>query len=124
DSREIRNGDEFERGFRRVHVKDSFSLNNAEALSPRRKIMDVTCLIMLPGAPPFVPSIRRESPLGQRADSQPTDRCYVRVPCVACAASAGLAPLRSSPAPDGWNRSEEHTSELQSRFDLVCRLRL
>src|SRR5699024_12855959 len=21
-----------------------------------------------------------------------------------------------------WNRSEEHTSELQSRFDLVCRL--
>src|SRR5699024_11239234 len=25
---------------------------------------------------------------------------------------------------DGWNRSEEHTSELQSRFDLVCRLLL
>src|SRR5207249_12043364 len=25
--------------------------------------------------------------------------------------------------PDGW-RSEEHTSELQSRFDLVCRLLL
>src|SRR5699024_12275462 len=23
-----------------------------------------------------------------------------------------------------WNRSEEHTSELQSRFDLVCRLLL
>src|SRR5699024_11430843 len=22
----------------------------------------------------------------------------------------------------GWHRSEEHTSELQSRFDLVCRL--
>src|SRR5207249_9723424 len=24
--------------------------------------------------------------------------------------------------PDGIHRSEEHTSELQSRFDLVCRL--
>src|SRR5699024_11220651 len=26
--------------------------------------------------------------------------------------------------PEGPNRSEEHTSELQSRFDLVCRLLL
>src|SRR5699024_12634746 len=26
--------------------------------------------------------------------------------------------------PAGWARSEEHTSELQSRFDLVCRLLL
>src|SRR5699024_11601717 len=25
---------------------------------------------------------------------------------------------------DKWTRSEEHTSELQSRFDLVCRLLL
>src|SRR5699024_11522774 len=25
---------------------------------------------------------------------------------------------------DNWERSEEHTSELQSRFDLVCRLLL
>src|SRR5207249_6941530 len=24
----------------------------------------------------------------------------------------------------GWSRAEEHTSELQSRFDLVCRLLL
>src|SRR5207249_11498758 len=28
------------------------------------------------------------------------------------------------PAPAGRDRSEEHTSELQSRFDLVCRLLL
>src|SRR5699024_10709525 len=36
--------------------------------------------------------------------------------------AAGL--LRSAPVPlprSGW-RSEEHTSELQSRFDIVCRL--
>src|SRR5699024_6675536 len=29
-----------------------------------------------------------------------------------------------SPYVPGWDRSEEHTSELQSRFDLVCRLLL
>src|SRR5207249_1775314 len=34
-----------------------------------------------------------------------------------------LYPRRSSNAPSP-NRSEEHTSELQSRFDLVCRLLL
>src|SRR5207249_11829013 len=32
--------------------------------------------------------------------------------------NAGLAELNY------WGRSEEHTSELQSRFDLVCRLLL
>src|SRR5438067_3551449 len=32
--------------------------------------------------------------------------------------------LRSALAPDPDRRSEEHTSELQSRFDLVCRLLL
>src|SRR5207249_9991093 len=33
-----------------------------------------------------------------------------------------IGPERDVPAPD--MRSEEHTSELQSRFDLVCRLLL
>src|SRR5699024_11598635 len=42
----------------------------------------------------------------------------------------GLSPCRQKrqDSPDGnavpWKRSEEHTSELQSRFDLVCRLLL
>src|SRR5207249_7590657 len=31
-----------------------------------------------------------------------------------------MSPLRS----EAWRRSEEHTSELQSRFDIVCRLLL
>src|SRR5438874_7495726 len=31
---------------------------------------------------------------------------------------------RTSTAAAGWGRSEEHTSELQSRRDLVCRLLL
>src|SRR6266513_4123345 len=30
----------------------------------------------------------------------------------------------SPPTSPVWSRSEEHTSELQSRFDLVCRLLL
>src|SRR5690349_24202239 len=38
-----------------------------------------------------------------------------------CAASAAR---RRSPRGRGWQRSEEHTSELQSRRDLVCRLLL
>src|SRR5699024_11394451 len=55
---------------------------------------------------------------------------------VACLAWLDVVALKTSP-PDGvmWialalfltqtgNRSEEHTSELQSRFDLVCRLLL
>src|SRR6266513_6480849 len=35
-------------------------------------------------------------------------------------------PRLNVPEDDGprWHRSEEHTSELQSRFDLVCRLLL
>src|SRR5437868_14540395 len=32
--------------------------------------------------------------------------------------------LRPAVRPGGATRSEEHTSELQSRFDLVCRLLL
>src|SRR5699024_12854420 len=37
-------------------------------------------------------------------------------------AASGTAPRSRGPVPDA--RSEEHTSELQSRFDLVCRLLL
>src|SRR5699024_11758347 len=35
--------------------------------------------------------------------------------------TAGVSGVKSVPL---FNRSEEHTSELQSRFDLVCRLLL
>src|SRR5207249_7868111 len=49
---------------------------------------------------------------------------------VAATKSAGKPPSRTSCSPSvgasAWvaRRSEEHTSELQSRFDLVCRLLL
>src|SRR5437868_13057760 len=41
-------------------------------------------------------------------------------------ASAAMPPAPAAPAraPFPSSRSEEHTSELQSRFDLVCRLLL
>src|SRR5207249_11315930 len=47
----------------------------------------------------------------------------------ACAALGGCnfpgtSPAGGPPAPGSPDRSEEHTSELQSRFDLVCRLLL
>src|SRR5699024_511949 len=35
-----------------------------------------------------------------------------------------LVPGYEAPSYVAWSRSEEHTSELQSRFDLVCRLLL
>src|SRR5437868_10534505 len=51
-------------------------------------------------------------------DALPISRCGVR-PTVRCAVSStARAPWVSK------HRSEEHTSELQSRFDLVCRLLL
>src|SRR5207249_9700875 len=37
---------------------------------------------------------------------------------------AGCGAVRRGSRPLGPDRSEEHTSELQSRFDLVCRLLL
>src|SRR2546421_8939335 len=38
--------------------------------------------------------------------------------------SAGLCDIRVVPIRRRWRRSEEHTSELQSRSDIVCRLLL
>src|SRR3712207_7630173 len=35
-----------------------------------------------------------------------------------------VSPMKQSYQPQMWNRSEEHTSELQSRQYLVCRLLL
>src|SRR5207249_8033596 len=42
----------------------------------------------------------------------------------ACSSESGKAFGPSERAAAGLSRSEEHTSELQSRFDLVCRLLL
>src|SRR5207247_11103765 len=49
------------------------------------------------------------------------------IPRQTAVASSRSAPLKAKSevvfgAMCSWNRSEEHTSELQSRVDLVCRL--
>src|SRR5690349_22543881 len=55
--------------------------------------------------------------------------CAIKAPfnhLVVKGSRAGFGTLSSHRAemPDTWARSEEHTSELQSRRDLVCRLLL
>src|SRR5207249_11293881 len=46
----------------------------------------------------------------------------VREPHHAVGVPAMAEPVGMAELVDGFGRSEEHTSELQSRFDLVCRL--
>src|SRR5699024_12670630 len=65
--------------------------------------------------------LHRPGPLAQREAADLT------VAARPAAGPGGAAPARSPgrAAPAGSTvRSEEHTSELQSRFDLVCRLLL
>src|SRR5206468_11436275 len=62
------------------------------------------------------------SPFGRAAsDSSPTAK-VVESSCLPSSLRAGA--LRSFLAGESAKRSEEHTSELQSRSDLVCRLLL
>src|SRR5206468_12285174 len=58
---------------------------------------------------------RTEAPL---STAVPPDTVRARPPV----ASSSAAPARPTPVATGKLRSEEHTSELQSRSDLVCRL--
>src|SRR5438067_7126078 len=68
------------------------------------------------------------STLNTGCSSHSPPGCTLQSPCfpwVRCQPSKKAAPVkRSSTAGLTWPRSEEHTSELQSRFDLVCRLLL
>src|SRR5207249_11777518 len=66
-------------------------------------------------ARPTAPCRSSASPGGRRA----------RPSCSIAGRRAQIPAPSSSPrSPRGRTRSEEHTSELQSRFDLVCRLLL
>src|SRR2546429_7291750 len=66
--------------------------------------------------------LRRKSsaPAGGNLLWRPAARICA-TPRACCANLPVLSPLPSSPSP---SRSEEHTSELQSRLHLVCRLLL
>src|SRR5438067_4297765 len=72
---------------------------------PRSTLFPYTTLFRSPASPP-----RWSPPCGARRSR--SSRSPRRV-----------AAARRDPAPSG-ERSEEHTSELQSRFELVCRLLL
>src|SRR5207249_5264958 len=83
---------------------------------PTRRSSD---LIHRPAGQGALPPIGRQRPLDSKcpALNQPHPST------VACGTSSWSA---RALAPRAWRprRSEEHTSELQSRFDLVCRLLL
>src|SRR5699024_12661857 len=79
-------------------------------------------------APPALPSFptRRSSDLGHRCPPTvgPARRCAYRRPSPGACPCDPVPPAGPGPAGGTGSRSEEHTSELQSRFDLVCRLLL
>src|SRR5699024_11957052 len=68
------------------------------------------------GLPPGWSPIRRRS-----STTTAGCTCWPGRPTAGCC-TPGRPPR--APTPTGPSRSEEHTSELQSRFDLVCRLLL
>src|SRR2546422_7631960 len=83
---------------------------------PRSTLFPYTTLFRSRAARPCCSGARIAGPAGRRGRS--SDRSAPSVPSF-CAA-------RGSPSGIGWRgrRSEEHTSELQSRLHLVCRLLL
>src|SRR2546421_6800527 len=56
--------------------------------------------------------------------SLPPERSLHRVDQLGAVRRPGRGAGAATWSPDGTERSEEHTSELQSRSDLVCRLLL
>src|SRR5699024_11257838 len=67
---------------------------------------------------------RSPRPALRRQPSRPPRRRAASPPRHRVRRSPGRGPHRGLRTPVGVPRSEEHTSELQSRFDLVCRLLL
>src|SRR5690606_39594153 len=75
---------------------------------PTRRSSDLAPDVRDPRGLPAQPVRQPVEPVGPRADDRPGD----------------LAPDRREDHPLRGRRSEEHTSELQSRENLVCRLLL
>src|SRR5438874_2956060 len=57
----------------------------------------------------------------EQPSAPPDARNWLMAPCIACSNAANWL---MGNVPTSVQRSEEHTSELQSRRDLVCRLLL
>src|SRR5699024_12375011 len=93
-------------------------------------------VLLHPHATPFAPHsfpTRRSSDLTQRRSTmKPMSAAIASAAITTPATMSPALPRRTSMyspchrtcALQVWSRSEEHTSELQSRFDLVCRLLL
>src|SRR3712207_7047200 len=82
---------------------------------PRSTLFPYTTLFRSPGTPQTVGDLGN----GEGAEERTFPPRTPAAPDL-----SGVFPPRSAPGPGGNSRSEEHTSELQSRQYLVCRLLL
>src|SRR5258707_6416538 len=74
---------------------------------------------------PYTTLFRSPAPPEPRSHGQPPSSSPLERPSSSPSEPEPRAPhAPASPQPRGWRRSEEHTSELQSRQYLVCRLLL
>src|SRR5207249_11329426 len=77
---------------------------------PTRRSSDLWCLPLLKEAR----HLSSSAPRGRASRSAPRSISFTTIQTTCCASMCSAVA----------RRSEEHTSELQSRFDLVCRLLL
>src|SRR5690606_40981225 len=87
---------------------------------PTRRSSDLTVSSALPRNATCLRPRSRTSATSRSCAPATTTRLGRRSPC----RTTGPSPARSSPTAPTAARSEEHTSELQSRENLVCRLLL
>src|SRR5699024_11892523 len=87
------------------------------SLAPECQLILAWTLSAMPAPDCGKRSIRRIWPRLRRGNG-------IQNPCGRGICGALTSPAGLSHMPDTGRRSEEHTSELQSRFDLVCRLLL
>src|SRR2546422_7726534 len=90
---------------------------------PRSTLFPYTTLFRSPI--PLPPQAQRQAPPRSPSTIWAGGRPASHNQGTACPAKMSDASNERSPRIDyGWQRSEEHTSELQSRLHLVCRLLL
>src|SRR5438105_11669337 len=90
--------------------------------SPTSRPTFCRCRLSGPAARPLLVSVCNVEKLGAARRGQ---RVTMRLlPPLIAAALTTLAAAAAADEPPASTRSEEHTSELQSRVDLVCRLLL
>src|SRR5207249_11459054 len=102
------------------HLFYSYSVHFDLLSFPTRRSSDLRFFIFHRGGEP---SANLENP-GRERHGRRVSPAPATMTCGAVARE--ISPKRECPAksPSKSPRSEEHTSELQSRFDLVCRLLL